>query len=64
MLVQSLLEQLDDRGRRIVELRFYGEMSQDAIAKELGISQMHVSRLLRRALEQLSELAREADESA
>ncbi|MDQ2678704.1 MAG: sigma-70 family RNA polymerase sigma factor [Actinomycetota bacterium] len=63
VLVESLLEQLDDRGRRIVELRFYGEMSQDAIAKELGISQMHVSRLLRRALEQLSEIAREAEES-
>lgn len=58
LMVESLLDELDDRDRRIVELRFYGELSQDAIAKELGISQMHVSRLLRRALEQLSRVAR------
>ena len=61
LMVESLLARLDDRGRRIVELRFYGELSQDAIAKELGISQMHVSRLLRRALEELSEIAREGE---
>lgn len=62
MLIEQLLEQLPERERRIVTLRFFGEMSQDAIADEIGISQMHVSRLLRRSLEQLSELAR-ADEA-
>ena len=36
--------------RRIVELRFFEEMTQSQIAAEIGISQMHVSRLLRRAL--------------
>ena len=35
---------------RIVELRFFEEMTQSQIAAEIGISQMHVSRLLRRAL--------------
>lgn len=64
VLVESLLEHLDERDRRIVELRFYREMSQDAIAGELGISQMHVSRLLRRALEQLSQIVRDAEGSA
>ncbi len=59
VLVESLLDQLDERSRRIVELRFYGELSQDAIAAEIGISQMHVSRLLRRALGQLSHIARD-----
>ncbi len=34
-------------------MRFYDEMSQSEIAKRLGISQMHVSRLQRAALEQL-----------
>lgn len=62
MLISELLEQLPERERRIVTLRFFGEMSQDAIAAEVGISQMHVSRLLRRSLERLSELAR-ADEA-
>ena len=49
-LVDAGLEGLDERERRIVELRFFHEMTQSQIAAELGISQMHVSRLLRRAL--------------
>ena len=39
--------------RRIVLLSFYGERSQRGIADEVGLSQIHVSRLLRRALERL-----------
>jgi len=58
LLVESLLDQLESRERRIVVARFFDEMTQDQIAEELGISQMHVSRLLRRALEQLSAIAR------
>jgi RNA polymerase sigma-B factor len=49
-LVAAGLEALDERERRIVELRFFDEMTQSQIAAEIGISQMHVSRLLRRAL--------------
>ncbi len=49
-LVGAGLNALDERERRIVELRFFEEMTQSQIAAELGISQMHVSRLLRRAL--------------
>src|SRR5919109_2148134 len=49
-LVTAGLDALDVRERRIVELRFFEEMTQSQIAAELGISQMHVSRLLRRAL--------------
>ncbi len=49
-LVAAGLDALDDRERRIVELRFFEEMTQSQIAAEIGISQMHVSRLLRRAL--------------
>lgn len=50
-VVESGLAALDDRSRRIVELRFYDGRTQSEIAAELGISQMHVSRLLRQALE-------------
>jgi RNA polymerase sigma-B factor len=49
-LVETGLDALDERERRIVELRFFEEMTQSQIAAEIGISQMHVSRLLRRAL--------------
>jgi RNA polymerase sigma-B factor len=49
-LVAAGLDALDERERRIVQLRFFEEMTQSQIASEIGISQMHVSRLLRRAL--------------
>jgi RNA polymerase sigma-B factor len=49
-LVAAGLDALDERERQIVELRFFHEMTQSQIASEIGISQMHVSRLLRRAL--------------
>ena len=43
---QAGLAALDERERQIVELRFFEEMTQSQIAAEIGISQMHVSRLL------------------
>ncbi len=50
-LVGRLLDRLSERERRIVELRFFEELSQREIAEQVGVSQMHVSRLLARALE-------------
>jgi RNA polymerase sigma-B factor len=44
---------LDDRERRMLHLRFHEDRSQGQIARELGLSQAHVSRLLRAALERL-----------
>ncbi len=55
MAVEKLLETLPERERRIVELRFFEDLSQSEIAERVGISQMHVSRLLRRSLEALRE---------
>jgi RNA polymerase sigma-B factor len=52
-VVSRLLDRLPERERRIVELRFCEEMSQSEIAAVTGISQMHVSRLLRRSFEQM-----------
>ncbi|MDX3771900.1 MULTISPECIES: RNA polymerase sigma factor SigF [unclassified Streptomyces] len=48
-----LLEKLDDRERHIIEMRFGQEMTQAQIGAELGLSQMHVSRLLTRTLTKL-----------
>ncbi|WP_405408831.1 RNA polymerase sigma factor SigF [Streptomyces decoyicus] len=48
-----LLDQLEERDRQILELRFGQEMTQSQIGDVLGISQMHVSRLLTRCLSQL-----------
>jgi RNA polymerase sigma-B factor len=44
------LATLDERDQRILALRFYGNHSQAEIAEQIGISQMHVSRLISRAL--------------
>ncbi len=52
-LVESLLEDLPERERAIVRLRFWGGWTQSEIADAIGISQMHVSRLLARSLERL-----------
>jgi RNA polymerase sigma-B factor len=49
------LRRLDDRERRILHLRFFEGLTQSQIAAQIGISQMHVSRLIRRALEKIRE---------
>jgi len=53
--IKPLLDSLPARERRILMLRFFGNLTQSQIAAELGISQMHVSRLLARTLAQLRE---------
>jgi RNA polymerase sigma-B factor len=50
LTVSCLLLRLPARERRMLAMRFYGNRTQSEIAAELGISQMHVSRLLSRAL--------------
>lgn len=44
---------LEERERRILKLRFFDGLTQSQIAQRIGISQMHVSRLIRRSLEQI-----------
>jgi RNA polymerase sigma-B factor len=51
--VYAHLDQLPEREQRILFLRFYGNLTQEQISDRLGISQMHVSRLLKRALSYL-----------
>jgi RNA polymerase sigma-B factor len=52
-VVADLLARLPEREQEIVRLRFYEEMSQSEIAEIVGVSQMHVSRLLRRSFEEM-----------
>lgn len=56
LLVDQLLETLPTREATIMRLRFYDELTQSEIAERLGISQMHVSRLMRRCLDSLREI--------
>jgi RNA polymerase sigma-B factor len=58
VVVESLITQLKPRDQLLVRLRFFDEMTQHQIAERLGISQMHVSRLLARCLDELRWRAR------
>jgi RNA polymerase sigma-B factor len=53
--IRPLIESLPTRERQILLLRFFRQMTQSQIAAEIGISQMHVSRLLTRTLADLRE---------
>ncbi len=54
---------LDARERLILRLRFFDGLTQSQIAQRVGISQMHVSRLIRRSLEKIRETIAEDEES-
>jgi RNA polymerase sigma-B factor len=57
--VAPALRELPERERRMLALRFVDELPQSEIARQLGISQMHVSRLLRRTLREVAEKVEE-----
>jgi len=52
-ILEELLGQLPERERQIVRLRFFEQQTQSDIADQMGVSQMHVSRLLRQSFEQM-----------
>jgi RNA polymerase sigma-B factor len=60
-VVRGTMAALPERDREAIRLRFGEDLTQDEIAERLGISQMQVSRLLRRALERLRTVAEAAE---
>jgi RNA polymerase sigma-B factor len=61
LALEGVLPQLDDRERLILRLRFVEDMTQSQIAEQIGHSQMHVSRILRRTLERIRAQVDEAE---
>ncbi|MEU5757491.1 MULTISPECIES: RNA polymerase sigma factor SigF [Nocardia] len=57
MAVQPLLGELPERERQVLIMRFFESLTQNQIAERLGVSQMHVSRILSRTLNSLREQA-------
>jgi RNA polymerase sigma-B factor len=53
LALRSAIRALSDRDRRILRLRFVEGLTQEQVGRHLGISQMHVSRLLGRIVRQL-----------
>ena len=58
--IEALMSRLTERERDIVQLRFFRDLTQREIGEKLGLSQMHVSRLLARSLDQMREWAAES----
>jgi RNA polymerase sigma-B factor len=59
--VVAVLDQIPPRERRILRMRFIDGLTQTQIAANVGVSQMQVSRLLRRSLDQLRALTQTAE---
>ncbi|MGK2948086.1 MAG: SigB/SigF/SigG family RNA polymerase sigma factor [Acidimicrobiales bacterium] len=55
VMLQEAMSNLPERERRVVYLRFYLGLTQSEIAEEIGVSQVHVSRILRATLAQLAD---------
>lgn len=62
MLIEKLLPILTDRERSIIELTFLDGLSQKETGERIGLSQMHVSRLQRSALEKLREAMKQSED--
>jgi RNA polymerase sigma-B factor len=60
--IQGVLEELSDRDRTVLHLRFVEDLTQTQIAERIGVSQMHVSRILRATLQRLREQVPEEDQ--
>lgn len=59
--LHGLLARLPEREQKIISLRFYGNLTQVEIAEKVGLSQMHVSRLLRQSLDFLRRALQQTD---
>ena len=51
--IGPVLEEISERDRKVLHLRFVEDMTQSEIAEQVGVSQMHVSRILRATIEKL-----------
>jgi RNA polymerase sigma-B factor len=62
--IERLLSVLSEREREVLRLRFGEDLTQSEIGARVGVSQMHVSRLIRQAIARLREAAREPQDDA
>ena len=59
-LLQKVMDKLSDAERKILYMRYFEERTQRDIAREMGVSQMYVSRVERKMLARFREALREA----
>ena len=56
LVLRDMLLQLPERERKIIILRYFKDMTQSEIAKQLGVSQVQISRLENRIIDKLKKL--------
>jgi RNA polymerase sigma-B factor len=61
--VERLMRVLSEREREVLRLRFAEDLTQSEIGARVGVSQMHVSRLIRHAIAELREAAQEGEDA-
>jgi len=59
--VQKLMRVLTEREREVLRLRFVEDLTQSEIGARVGVSQMHVSRLIRQSISRLRTVAEAGD---
>jgi len=55
--IAAAMQTLSERERQVLQLRFFEDRTQSEIAKQIGVTQMQISRILRRAITTLNELS-------
>ena len=58
MLLRQLLETLNSRERQLIYLRYFADRTQSDVGKIMGISQVQVSRMEKRIIENLRKMSR------
>lgn len=60
--IEPVLEEISERDRKVLHLRFAEDLTQSEIAEKVGVSQMHVSRILRATIDRLRQEVATGDE--
>jgi len=62
VMVDGLLEMVSPRAREVIRLRYHEDLTQAEIGERLGVSQMQISRILRKTLQQLRDVAEQQEQ--
>ena len=55
LLLKNAIEDLDERDRKIIVLRYFRDMTQSEVAEQIGVSQVQISRIENRIIKQFRE---------
>ena len=62
IMIKSALDRLPEQYQQVIEMNYYDDLSQREISERLGVSQMQVSRILKKAITELFEIVKDSNE--